>query len=204
MPYSEAAQIRKRIAHAPAGTVFTPADFSDLAGASSVNASLSRLTRSGVLSRVRRGVYSKPKVSKVLGQPVPAKPDEVAQAIAKQNGWAIAPAGASALNFLGLDTQVPAAIEYASSGPYKSYECDGYRISFKHRASRDLIGCSPLTRLVIQALRALGKEGATPEVAARLATRMSEPEVAAFCKETAGSTSWIVAFGNQLREAKGC
>ena len=59
---------------------------------------------------------------------------------------------------LGLSTQVTAVWSYISDGPYKTYEWDKTKIEFKHRTNKEVTGLSPMTILVIQALKTLGKE----------------------------------------------
>lgn len=186
------------------GTLFVPSDFSDLAGPDSVSQQLSRMARRGELTRAARGVYAKPRRSELLGVEVPPSPDEVAHAIARSNRWVIAPAGDTALNRLGLDTQVPATHQYVSSGPYKRYKYGKFDIEMRHRANRDLLECSPLTCLVTQALKALGRDAADDALAERLAARLTDEEVETYLEETRGSTAWVHEFAKRMREAKGC
>ncbi len=128
--------------------------------------------------------------------------DEVVRAIARANKWVVAPAGDAALNRLGLDTQVPAKLTYVSSGPYKSYEYGNYEIELKHRANRDLLDCSPITRTVVQALKALGKDGVDGDTIATLARNLTGEQVGTLVKESAGLTSWLIEAIKRIREAK--
>lgn len=201
---SQAGAIAERVAEAEPGELFVPSDFSDLAGPDAVSQALSRMARRGELTRAVRGVYAKPRKSALLGVEVPPSADDVARAIARSNRWVIAPAGDTALNQLGLDTQVPATHEYVSSGPYKTYRYGRSRIEMRHRANRDLLECSPLTCLITQALKALGKDAADDELAARLAGRLTDEEVDTYLRETQGSTAWVHEFAKRMREAKGC
>jgi hypothetical protein len=201
---SQTGAIEERIARAEPGVLFVPSDFADLAGPDAVSQALSRMARKGELTRAVRGVYAKPRVSALLGEEVPPSPDEVAHAIARSNRWVIAPAGDTALNQLGLDTQVPAVHEYVSSGPYKSCRYGRSRIEMRHRANRDLLECSPLTCLITQALKALGKNAADEGLARRIAGRLTDDEVETYLRETQGSTAWVHEFAKRMREAKGC
>ena len=79
--------------------------------------SLSRLVQSGTLRRILKGVYEKPKYSKLLDEYVAADPEAVANALARSYHWTIAPCGNTALNLLGLSTQVTAVWSYISDGP---------------------------------------------------------------------------------------
>ena len=200
---SAASRIAGRIEAMPDGEAFTAGDFLDLASQPSANTELHRLERRGMVERALRGVYAKPRRGGLLGVAVPPAPDAVARAIARANRWAIAPAGDTALNLLGLDDQVPARVEYVSSGPYQTYAYGNGEIRFRHRASRDLAECSPTTMLVTQALRALGREHVDAEIMRRVSARLTDDEVRALYVETRNSTAWIFGFAKVLREGRG-
>ena len=151
-------QIRDRITNAPEGSVFVNSDFADIADNNTIKQSMNRLTQEGILRRVIRGVFDKPKYSKLLAEYVAVDPDAVAKALARCYHWTIAPCGDTALNMLGLSTQVTAVWSYISDGPYKTYEWDKTKIEFKHRTNKEVTGLSSMTILVIQALKTLGKE----------------------------------------------
>ena len=100
-------KIRERVLSATNGTVFTTSDFSDIADNNTIRQNMLRLVNEGVLKRILGGVYEKPKYSKLLGEYVAVNPDAVAQALARSYHWTIAPCGNTALNMIGLSTQVP-------------------------------------------------------------------------------------------------
>ena len=131
-------QIRDRIISAPDGSVFVNSDFADIADNNTIRQSISRLVREGILRRVIRGVFDKPKYSKLLGEYVAADPDVVAKALARCYHWTVAPCGDTALNMLGLSTQATAVWSYISDGPYKTYEWDKTKIEFKHRINKEV------------------------------------------------------------------
>ena len=153
-----AKEIKSRISAAPDGIIFIVSDFADVADSETIRRNLNRLVQAGTLRRILKGVYEKPKFSKLLGEYVAADPDAVAKALARCYHWTIAPCGDTALNMLGLSTQVTAVWSYISDGPYKTYEWDKTKIEFKHRTNKEVTGLSPMTILVIQALKTLGKE----------------------------------------------
>lgn len=201
---SIATEIEDRITEAEPGSVFVPSDFHDIASVDNANTVLSRMAKRGDIMRAMRGVYAKPKRVEKLDADVPPTPDAIAHAIARNNKWEIAPSGDTALNRLGFDTQVPATYEYVSSGPYKTYQYGKFAIAMKHRANRDLLDCSPITCLVIQALKAIGKDAADENVAARIAARLSDEEVEALYDETRNSTAWVFGFAKKVKEVKRC
>ena len=185
-------QMRERIDHAEAGTVFIPSDFADIAEAAKVNMCLKRLKESGELTSLKRGVYMKPRYSTLLNQPVPARSDDVAKAMARNFGWTIVPCGDTALNLLGLSTQIPAVWSYVSDGPYRSYTVDGIKLQFKHTDRKsEIIGLSEKAALVIQALRAIGKENITQKDIKKLSGKLDEAEISRLLLEGQRAAAWI-------------
>lgn len=199
---SEAKEVEARIAAAGPGRAFTAADFSDVTSARNAGNVLGRMHARGDLVRAIRGVYYVPERSALLGADVPASVNEVVRAVARANKWIVAPAGDAALNALGLDTQVPAKPVYVSSGPYRSYSYGPYEIELRHRANRDLIDCSPATRTVIQALKALGRDGVNEETIRRIAANLSEEEAETLLGEASGLTSWVTEAAKRIWETK--
>ena len=131
-------RIRERVLSLEDGTVFVMSDFADIADTSTIRQSLSRLVQSGILRRILKGVYEKPKYSKLLDEYVAADPEAVANALARSYHWTIAPCGNTALNLLGLSTQVTAVWSYISDGPYKTYEWNSTKLEFKHRTNKEI------------------------------------------------------------------
>lgn len=117
-----AAKILGRIYGNGRGGVFTPKDFLDLASHQAVRKALGRFANEGTIRRLRRGVYDYPAFSSLLNAPASPDPNAIARAVARAHGWTILPAGETALNLLGLSTQVPAQWQYFSDGPSKTFE----------------------------------------------------------------------------------
>lgn len=187
-------QIRERVLSAENGMVFTTSDFADIADSDTVRQSLNRLVNSGILRRVFRGVFEKPKYSILLKEYVATDPNAVANALARSYHWTIAPCGNTALNFLGLSTQVTATWSYISDGPYRIYEWNSTKIEFKHRANREITGLSYITVLVVQALKILGKDNVTPEIIRILSDRLDSKDKMIVLKESAEATDWVYAI----------
>ena len=184
-------QIQERIGKAAEGTVFVNSDFADIADQETVRRNLNRLTQAGVLRRILNGVYEKPKYSKLLEEYVAVDPNAVANALARNYHWTIAPCGNTALNLLGLSTQVTAVWSYISDGPYKTYEWNSTKLKFKHRTNKEITGLSYMTSLVIQALKTLGRTNVTLEIIQALSEKLSEDEKQACLKEATESTDWV-------------
>ena len=184
-------EIRARILAAEDGAVFVAPDFADIADTATIRQGLKRLYQSGIIRRIIRGIYEKPKYSKLLDEYVAADPDAVSKALARCYHWTIAPCGNTALNLLGLSTQVTAVWSYISDGPYKTYEWNSTKLEFKHRTNKEITGLSYMTSLVIQALKTLGRTNVTPEIIQTLSEKLSEAEKQACLKEATESTDWV-------------
>lgn len=183
--------IRERVLSAEDGTVFVTSDFADIADTNTIRQSIYRLVNDRTLRRILQGVYEKPKYSKLLEEYVAADPDAVAKALARSYHWTIAPCGNTALNLLGLSTQVTAFWSYISDGPYKTYEWNSTKLEFKHRTNKEITGLSYMTSLVIQALKTLGRSNVTSDIIKTLSEKLSDDEKQACLKEAAESTDWV-------------
>lgn len=184
-------QIYTRIAALSAGEVFIISDFSDIADTTAVRKVLSRLEEDGKIRRIMRGVYDRPEYNDFLGEYVEPLPDKVAHALARNFGWTIVPCGDTALNMLGLSTQVPAVWLYVSDGTYKSYTYNHTTIQFKRTTNKEISKISYKTALVIQALKALGKDKITDEMIKKIKAATSKEEKTAMFSEAKYATAWI-------------
>lgn len=90
-------QIRKRILAAEDGTTFATSDFADIADSATVRQSLNRLVQAGILQRILRGIFVKPKFCSTLNEFVEVNPDAVAKTLARTYHWTITPYGNAAL-----------------------------------------------------------------------------------------------------------
>ena len=187
--YSE--QIKQRIENSPSGTIFINSDFTDIAETETIRRNLNRITQTGLLRRVLNGIYEKPKYSKLLKEYVAVDPEQVAKTIARDYHWTNVRYCCPALNLLGISTQVTAIWSYISDGPYRKYEWNNTCIEFKHRTNKEISGLSYMTRLIIQALKTLGKENISKEVIVMLSDRLTFEEKTTMLKEAAESTDWV-------------
>lgn len=191
-------KILNRIQSTEKGSAFTAKDFLDLASYEAAKKSLLRLANAGTLRRVLRGVYDHPAHSSVRKGPASPRPDAIAHTIARAHGWTLVPSGNTALNLLGLSTQVPAQWHYYSDGPTKHYEWDGGSILLKHRANKETTGLSQQTALIVQALKTLGKERSNDKLLGLLRDRLTHQDrVRAVC-ESRYTTTWVHEFIKRL------
>ena len=190
--------IRDRIRQSEYGTVYVAVDFVDISDKTNINAYLARLAEEGLIRRVMRGVYYKAEYNEMLGEYVTPTVDNVAQALARNFGWTIVPCGDAALNILGLSTQVPATYVYVSDGTYKEYTFHNITIQFKRTTNREVSKLSYKTALVIQALKALGKDRIDDSIITRLQSILVAEEKAIMLLEAKTATAWIYDYIKQI------
>lgn len=191
---SQYRKIASIINNAPREAVFVASDFADIAEINTIRQCLSRMEHAGEITRIIRGLYYQPAYSELLGEYEAPSPHHIAEALARKYNWTIAPFGPTALNRLGLSTQVPAKWSYISDGPYNSFTIGKIEIEFKHRNNKEISGMSPMTALVIQALRGLGKDCVDDISIQRLQRMLTDEQKAALLTEAKQTTSWIYAY----------
>jgi len=181
------------------GWSFSANDFTAEFKRSSIDWVLSNLTESGKIRRIYRGIYDYPKYSDLLKQNLSPDYDQVAQAFARKFNWRIQPTGDAALNLLGLSTQVPGRAIYLSDGPSRSYKIlDTFTLEFKKSALKEVGFKTRESGLVVQALKALGKERIDKQVVASLRNQFEEKMRKKILKETVTATGWIYETIKQI------
>lgn len=152
------------------GGAFSPARFAHYGSAAAVQKAIERLTDDGKIIRVARGVYSYPKIDTELGLGIIYPTfDEIAACIANRDRTLIAPAGAYAVNKLGLSTQVPMNAVYITNGESRTIDIrNGRNIVFKHAAPKNFAFESSFAQLVAIALKEIGKDNLMPQQLATL------------------------------------
>ena len=183
--------MNKGIESMPYGSAFMLSDFTDDLDYENVKKNAQTLEKRGVIRRVLRGVYDKPKYSKAINEYAVPYPNEIAKAIARGLKWEIAPDGNAALNILSLSTQVPANRPYVSTGPYKKYNINNVTIEFNHRANKELVGMSENTKILIQALKAIGRDNINDDIITKLKKHYKRKEKQAILEESKNTTIWI-------------
>ena len=187
-------EIKKYIKKMDFGSVLVPIDFALLTDKKTASVCLTRLEAEKLVKKIMRGVYYKPEYNDFLGEYVAPEPDAVAHALARNFGWTIVPCGDTALNLLGLSTQIPAAWVYVSDGTYKEYTYEQTTIKFKRTTNKEISKLSYKTALVVQALKALGKDNVDDAVLTKLKNNLTDSEKQALLTEAKAATSWIYEY----------
>ncbi len=161
-------KVRNKIYGMGRGWAFSQIDFARLGSRSAIDLALHRLMRKGTIRRVLRGLYDYPRISSLLGQTLSPDVNQVAQALARKFGWRIQPSGQTALNVLGLSTQVPGRYLYLSDGPDRSYQMGKQEIRFEQTALKEVGFKQMESALLVNALKALGADRVDATVEAQL------------------------------------
>lgn len=154
----------------------------------------------GEIRRVIRGIYDYPRFSKLLAQQLSPDIDQVAQAIARKFRWRIQPSGATALNLLGISTQVPARAVYLSDGPDRSYKMGRSALVFEHTVLKESGFKLRESGLIVQALKSLGPEQITPEVVSKIRAWLPEILRAKVLADAKTATGWVYAAVQQIAQ----
>ena len=183
-------QLFQKIRAQKQGWAFSATDFIQDFKRGDIDVALSDLVESGDIRRVTRGIYDYPLYSAILGRRVACDVNQVAQALARKFNWEIYPDGNTALNYLGLSTQIVAKNTYLSDGPNRTYTIDNAMLEFKHVAKKELFG-SQNTILVVQAIRAVSEKQITPEFINNLSAKFSVNEWRKIASEASRASAWI-------------
>jgi hypothetical protein len=167
--HSIAHGIRQRI-EAGGENYWKPADF-PYSPATAVTQTLSRLTRSGVLQRVSKGIYYHPRTT-VFGKSQPSRDAVLARRLTQR----LLPAGLTAANLLGFTTQNPARREYATTASAVAFADDTIHVTTRRPESWKHL--SPEDAAVLDFLRGRGlnSELSEEDTRARLLTLLRAPE----------------------------
>lgn len=152
--------IKERVSSAKNGTLFFNNSFPEYDD-EYVGKILSDLVKSGELHHLSRGVYLKTEQTRfgLVYPPV----SEIASAIAERDKAQILPTGATALNLLGLSTQMPMNPVFLTSGSARTITIDGRTITFKRAVPKNFAVKGEKRSLIVQALKHIGENNITEE-----------------------------------------
>lgn len=199
LPKTAAGRIRLRVQENPLGTLFLVRDFLDIGTAETIVRTLSRLTQEGILRRVGHGIYESPRMSALLGKPVPPRPEEIAAAMARRVGAEIVPAEAQIANALHLTTQVPAkSIFRINSGKVRRARVGNHTVELRPAAARNF--SKNQSESVIQGLRFVGEENITGEMVEQLRRTLSSEHKVALLHKLPDAPAWMHPYLRRIVE----
>lgn len=151
----DGATLRQRIEAMPEDCILFRSDFPEY-HTEFVGSVLSELTTEGMLVKIAHGIYAKPRNSR-FGVVLPSV-DKVVQAIAVRDNAEVLPSGMTALNALGLSTQVPMNYTYLTTGSERTINLSNRKVVLKRGVPKNFCYSTRLISLLVQALKALKKE----------------------------------------------
>jgi hypothetical protein len=196
-------QIITRIRENGAGWTFSPKDFLDLGTRTAIDVCIHRLLAVGTIRRVMYGIYDCPKEGKLTGKPLSPDIWSVAQTIARKSGWKIVPSGDAALNALGLSTQVPGKYIFFTDGKTRDYKLGKRVIQFRKRAPKDLQMVDGRGAVVVQALKALGKERIDENVIQGIREQLTPDDMSELMDKARYGTDWVYAAIKEICKENG-
>jgi len=147
-------EIRNIIDRNGPNRLYMVSDFAHLNNDGLVTRALSRLEKEGVLIRLSQGLYLYPLRNK-FGVLRPS--------IAEKDKARIIPSGLTALNKLGLSTQVTMNAVYLTDATARELTIGNRKIIFKRSAPRNFAYKTDLFPLIVAAMKELGKDNVTDE-----------------------------------------
>ncbi len=154
---SIAETIRSRVLRVRRGEPFTNTRFLKLGSRASVDKTMSRLVDEGVIQRIARGVFVRPKKSRFIGSVMPDVA-KVVEVIARDHGETIRVHGAEAARRFKLSTQVPTTPVFYTSGPSRELKVGNLTVKLLHASHRKLHLAGKRAGLALSALWYLGKD----------------------------------------------
>lgn len=181
------------------GYAFSSSDFIDKYSINNIDKALSSLTRKNKIRRVARGIYDYPKYSELLKKELSPDVEQVARAMARKFNWKIEVSGDTALNILGLSTQVVGKYTYLSNGSNKNYTLEnGTTLEFKRSSLKNIGFKYKESSLIVQALRTLGKDRVDENIVKSIREQIEPSKFQKILTDTKSSTVWIYETIKQI------
>ena len=184
--------IKEHIIRNGENKIYTVSDFADLNNDMLVTRVLSRLKEEQFLIRLSQGIYLYP--SRSINQ--------IANAIAEKDHARIIPSGLTALNELGLSTQVPMNAVYITNGTPRTIKLGNRSITFKKGTPRYFAYQSRVFTMVVTALKQIGDDKVSDEVLMKIKSILDTEEKEKVNHDYRIAPQWIrkklktVLYGN--------
>ncbi len=133
-------------------TVWTPADFLDLGARDAIDKTLQRMVRAGEIRRIERGLYDKPRTSRLTGNLTAPDYRQIIEALSRRDQTRMLVDGMTAANDLGLTDAVPGRVVVHTDARRRSIRVGNLTIEFKRAASSRLYWAGRPAMRVVQAL----------------------------------------------------
>ncbi|OQY31408.1 MAG: hypothetical protein B6241_14010 [Spirochaetaceae bacterium 4572_59] len=136
-------RVESYVKHLNYGKVFTFETvrfYSKNAARDTITHALKKEMDNNRIIHIRKGLYAKPELSR-FGS-IPVSPEKVVSAMAREFRANISPSGASALNALGLTTQLPMSVSYISTKRISSFSYSSGEVKIRYsQAFEKAVSC---------------------------------------------------------------
>lgn len=181
--------LRKRIEAMPEDSVLFRSDFPKY-HSEFVGETLAELTKEGVLVKLAQGIYAKPRMSR-FGAVLPSV-EKIVQAIAVRDNAKVLPSGMTALNALGLSTQVPMNYTYLTTGSERTVKLTNRQVVLKRGVPKNFWYETRLIALLVQALKILKQENVGQEELQIIRSLIEkEPDKETLAKDVDKMPAWM-------------
>ena len=181
--------LRKRIETMPEDSVLFRSDFPEY-HPEFVGETLAELTSEGILVKLAQGIYAKPRLSR-FGAVLPSV-EKIVQSIAIRDNAEVLPSGMTALNALGLSTQVPMNYTYLTTGSERTIKLTNRQVVLKRGVPKNFCYETRLIALLVQALRTLKQENVGQEELQTIRTLIAkEPDKETLAKDVDKMPAWM-------------
>lgn len=179
----------KRIEAMPEDSVLFRSDFPEY-HSEFVGETLTELTNEGVLVKLAQGIYAKPRMSR-FGAVLPSV-EKIVQAIAVRDNAKVLPSGMTALNALGLSTQVPMNYTYLTTGSQRTVKLTNRQVVLKRGVPKNFWYETRLIALLVQALKTLKQENVGQEELQIIRSLIEkEPDKGTLAKDVDKMPAWM-------------
>lgn len=185
----ESITLKQRINAMPEDCILFRSDFPEY-HSEFVGETLAELTNEGILVKLSQGIYVKPRTSRfgVVLPPV----DKIVRAIANRDNAEVLPSGMTALNMLGLSTQVPMNYTYLTTGSERIIKLTNRQVCLKRGVPKNFCYETRLIALLVQALRTLKQENVGNEELQMMRLLISkEPDKETLAKDVNMMPVWM-------------
>lgn len=181
--------LRKRIEAMPEDSVLFRSDFPEY-HSEFVGETLTELTNEGVLVKLAQGIYAKPRMSR-FGVVLPSV-EKIVQAIAVRDNAKVLPSGMTALNALGLSTQVPMNYTYLTTGSQRTVKLTNRQVVLKRGVPKNFWYETRLIALLVQALKTFKQENVGQEELQIIRSLIEkEPDKGTLAKDVDKMPAWM-------------
>jgi len=150
--------IKRKISKLQKGEPFSTSGFLSFGSRAAVDKAISRMVKEGIIERVARGVFVRPKESRFVGKVMPDV-SRVVEVIAKGHKETIQVHGAEAARLFKISTQVPTRPVYYTNGPSREIQIGNLKVKMMHTSSQRKLQLAGMKAgLALTALWHLGKE----------------------------------------------